>query len=78
MDVRNSQDYKYRYYTKYNANGSLRYKYEEEGILKRCLPRILFKGNTIFTTFLQFIDMRIVMTLKYVEHLKKFKYISRY
>lgn len=78
MDIKNTQDYEHQYFTKYNIDGSNAYKYDEEGVLSKCLPQILFKGNTILTTFLQLIDLRIIMTLKYIDRLKKFKYISHY
>ena len=78
MDIKRGIDHKHAYFTRYNFGGSIKYKYDEEGVLKRCLPRILFKGNTIFTTFLQLIDMRIIMTLKYIQRLQQFKFISRY
>lgn len=78
MDIKNSLDYEHKYYTKFDIDGGNNYKYEEDGVLSKCIPRILFKGNTILTTFLQLIDLRIIMTLKYVDKLKKFKYISHY
>lgn len=78
MDIKNSIDYAHDYFTKHNVDGNLAYKYEEDGILKRCIPKILFKGNTILASFLQLIDLRIIMTLKYIDRLKKFKFISRY
>ena len=78
MDIKNSQDYEHNYLTKWDISGDLKYKYEEEGILKKCIPPILFRGNTILATFLQLLDLRIIMTLKYVDRIKKFKYISRY
>ena len=55
-----------------------RYKYEKEGILRKCLPKILFEGNPILVTCLEFIDLRIIMVLKYIDKLKRFKYISWY
>ena len=78
MDIKNSLDYQHYYFSKHDVSGNNRYKYEEEGLLNKCLPKILFKGNTILTTFLQLIDLRIIMLLKYVDRLKKFKYISNF
>lgn len=78
MDIKNILEHRTDYFTKHNYSGSQAYNYEEEGILRRCLPRILFHGNTLLTTFLQLIDMEIIMTLKYIDRLKAFKYITRY
>ena len=78
MDIKNSLDYQYSYYKQYDKNGNNRYKYEEDGILEKCIPKILFKGNTLLTTFLQLIDLRIIMMMKSIDRLKKFKFISNY
>ena len=53
-----------------------RYDYEKNGILTKTLPKILFKGNSVLVTFLQFLDMRIIMMFKYIDKLKNFKNIS--
>lgn len=55
-----------------------KYDYASEGILNKTLPKILFKGNAILVTFLQLIDLRIIMMFKYIDKLKQFKWISRY
>ena len=55
-----------------------KYDYATEGILTKSLPKILFKGNSIFVTFLQLIDLRLIMLFKYIDKLKKFKWISNY
>lgn len=81
MDIKQSLNYKHEAYedvSKYNKLGNKNYNYEKEGVLRKCLPKILFNGNSILVTFLQLIDLRIIMTLKYVDRLKKFKYISWY
>lgn len=81
MDIKQSNNYRYEIYEqidKYNNLGFNKYDYAKEGILRRCLPKILFKGNSILVTFLQLIDIRIIMILKYVDKLKRFKYISWY
>ena len=44
MDIKQSNDYRYSIYEnmeKYNNLGSNKYNYEKEGILRRCLPKIL-------------------------------------
>ena len=55
-----------------------KYDYASEGILNKTLPKILFKGNSILVTFLQLIDLRIIMLFKYIDKLKRFKWISWY
>ena len=81
MDIKQSLSYRYDTYenlNKYNTTGENKYNYAEEGVLRKCLPKIMFKGNSIFVTFLQLIDLRIIMLLKYIDRLKRFKYISWY
>ena len=65
---------------KYNQLGDNKYNYEVHGILKKCLPKVLFKpnGNIILLTFLQLIDARLITMLKYIDKLKQFKYIANY
>lgn len=77
MDLKNSLDYRYNYYTRFDISGNNRYQYEEYGILTKCLPKILFKGNSILVTFLQIIDMRLIMLFKYIDKIKTFKSINR-
>ena len=76
MDIKQSLDYRYQIINEHNIDGNNRYNYEKNGILNKVLPKILFKGNSIFVTFLQLIDLRLILMFKYIEQLKKFKYIS--
>jgi len=78
MDIKNNLTYKTDRYKLYNSIGDNRYDYETNGILNKCLPKILFKGNSILVTFLQLIDVRIIMCLKYIDKLKHFKHITWY
>lgn len=78
MDIKNSLTYKTDRYNLYNSIGDNRYDYAREGILNKCLPKILFKGNSILVTFLQLIDLRIIMCLKYIDKLKHFKHVTWY
>ncbi len=55
-----------------------KYDYGTEGILNKTLPKILFKGNSILVTFLQLIDLRIIMLFKNIDRIKRFKWISWY
>lgn len=78
MDIKNELNYRTYKYTQYNTLGNNAYNYAKYGILNKCLPKILFKGNSLLTSFLQLIDIRIVMMLKYVDKLKHFKHITWY
>lgn len=78
MDIKQSLSYRSDEYLNYNYLGNNKYNYAKHGILNKVLPKILFKGNSILVTFLQLIDLRIIMMLKYVDRLKRFKYITWY
>lgn len=78
MDVKNSLNYRYKDIEYYNSGTNNKYDYKNEGILTKCLPKAMFKGNSIFVTFLQLIDLRLIMLFKYIDKLKSFKYISWY
>ena len=78
MDIKNSLTYKIDRYNLYNSIGDNKYDYASEGVLSKCLPKILFKGNSILVTFLQLIDLRIIMCLKYIDKLKHFKHVTWY
>jgi hypothetical protein len=78
MDFKNSLTYRTDRFNTYRLCGDNRYKYENHGILEKCLPRILFKGNAILVTFLQLIDMRIIMMFKYCDRIKNFKNYMKY
>ena len=78
MDIKNSVEYRFDEYSKYDDLGNNKYNYTKEGILTKCLPKILFKGNSLMVTFLQLIDLRLITMFKYIDKLKRFKYISWY
>jgi hypothetical protein len=78
MDIKNSVEYRFDEYSKYDNLGSNKYDYAKEGILTKTLPKILFKGNSLLVTFLQLIDLKIISMFKYIDKLKRFKYISWY
>lgn len=78
MDIKQSLSYRSDEYQNYNVLGTNKYDYAKHGILSKTLPKILFKGNAILVTFLQLIDLRLIMLLKYIDKLKQFKYISWY
>ena len=65
MDFKNSLDFRTGNIKNYNNkafNGY--YDYASYGILSKCLPKILFKGNPVLVSFLQLIDIKIIMLLK--------------
>ena len=78
MDIKQSSTYRTDELKQFEFTGNNKYNYEKNGILNKTLPKILFKGNSILVTFLQLIDLRIIMLLKYVDRLKRFKYITWY
>lgn len=78
MDIKQSDTYRNKELRKLTIDGSNKYDYEKNGVLNKVLPKILFKGNSIFVTFLQLIDLRIIMMLKTVNLLNHFKRVSDY
>lgn len=78
MDIKNDFGYKVRYYKRHENTGSNKYDYEKNGILIKCLPKILFNSNSFLVTFLQLIDLRLIMMFKYIDKLKNFKNIYKY
>lgn len=78
MDIKQDLTYRHQYLDIYTYDGNRKYNYVRDGILVKCLPKILFKGNSIFVTFLQLIDVRLIMLCKYIDKLKRFKYLTWY
>lgn len=78
MDIKNSTEFRYNRFKLYNDTGIDVYDYERYGILNKCLPKIFFKGNSFLVTFLQLIDLKLIMILKYIDRVKRFKYITWY
>lgn len=78
MDIKQALEYKYDELSQYTINGDNKYNYAKEGILTKTLPKILFKGNSILVTFLQLIDLRIILMFKYIDKLRYFKHITKY
>ena len=78
MDVKNNIN-KINNYEDFNILDEVpKYDYAKEGILSKTLPKILFKGNTILVTFLQLIDLRLIMLFKNIDKIKQFKWITWY
>ena len=78
MDIKNNLSFRNDRYSQFNRIGENKYNYKQEGILKKCLPKILFKGNTILVTFIQLIDLRLILLTNYIDKLKRFKYVTWY
>lgn len=78
MDIKNSVDFRKGSLEKYDTLKHRTYDYAKNGILTKSLPKLLFKGNTIFVTFLQLMDMKFIFLFKYIDRLKRFKYITSY
>jgi len=78
MDIKQATNYRTNDFKQYEFLGGNKYDYAHYGILNKTLPKILFKGNSILVTFLQLIDLRIIMLLKYIDKVKQFKWISYY
>jgi len=79
MDIKNRNNKRKENLKDFNITEEIeKYDYASEGILNKTLPKILFKGNAILVTFLQLIDLRIIMLLKYIDKLKHFKWVTWY
>jgi len=79
MDIKERNNTRIDCLKEYNHTEQFeKYDYASNGILKRTVPKILFKGNSILVTFLQLIDLRLIMLFKYIDKVKQFKWISWY
>ena len=79
MDIKNSKNKRKENLNEFNIiDETEKYDYASNGILSKTLPKILFKGNAILVTFLQLIDLRLIMLFKYIDRVKRFKWITWY
>lgn len=79
MDIKRDITYRNEFFTSFNnALNSNKYDYAKEGVLNKCLPKILFKGNPILVSFIQLIDVKIIMLLNYVDSIKCYKHITKF
>jgi hypothetical protein len=79
MDIKHNISKRTEEYTQAKKVNEIEpYDYAQDGILTKTLPKILFKSNPVLITFLQLIDLRCIMLFKYIDKLKKFKWISWY
>lgn len=78
MDTKNTIEWASRRQNSYNRLEANKYDYEADGIMQKCLPKILFKAAPVLVTFLQLIDMRLVLVFKYIKKMQHFKHISNF
>ena len=79
MDIRNKQGARTASFKNFDELTEIEpYDYEREGILNKTMPKILFKGNSLLVSFLQFVDTRLIMMFKYIYKLKRFKWVTWY
>ena len=78
MDIKQSLTYRSDELKQFEFVGNNKYDYAKNGILRHCLPKILFAGNPILVSFIQLIDMRLIMMFKYIDKIKQFKNIAKY
>ena len=77
MDIKTNTDFRKHNIEQLNLDNT-KYDYAKNGILRYCLPKILFAGNPILVSFIQLIDMRLIMMFKYIDKIKQFKNIAKY
>ena len=65
MDIKTNTDFRKHNIEQLNLDNT-KYDYAKNGILRHCLPKILFAGNPILVSFIQLIDMRLIMMFKYI------------
>lgn len=72
MDKKLNDDFRFHNINQINRDGYY-YDYTKNGILRKCLPRFIWGANTVLVSFLQLIDIRIIMLFNYIDKLKNFK-----
>lgn len=78
MDVKYANTYRTGKYMICSDLNDNKHHYEIDGVLPLVMPRILFQGNAILTSFLQLIDCMLVNMMKTVEKIKNYKSITSY
>lgn len=76
MDFTFDKEFRHHRLERNNDLGFQKYDYGYEGILYKCIPKILFKGNSNLTAFLQMIDMRLILMFKTIDKIKHFKNVA--
>ena len=78
MDIKNTIEWSRLHTEQYNRKERNAYDWEREGILQKCLPKFLFHSSPVLVTYLQLIDMRLILMFKAIRRIKEFKHISFY
>ena len=78
MDIKNTIEWAHRHNIQNNRKERNAYDWEHDGILNKCLPKFLFRVSPILVTYLQLIDMRLILMFKAIGRIKEFKHISFY
>lgn len=76
MDIKNTKEWASRRERDYNKHERNAYDWETEGVLRRCLPTFLFRTTPVLVTFIQLIDMRLIILLKAIKRIKEFKHVT--
>lgn len=78
MDRKYSTNFRLGRYQYMNDLKDNRFKYEKDGVLPLVLPNVLFRGNSVLTSYLQLIDSMFVNMMKTIEKIKNWKCITSY
>jgi hypothetical protein len=72
MDKKLNENFRFHNLDQINRNGYF-YDYTKNGILKKCMPDFIWGANQVLVSFLQLIDIRLIMLFNYIDKLKHFK-----
>lgn len=72
MDKKLNENFRFHKLNQLNKSG-IYYDYTKNGILKKCLPEFVWGANQVLVSFLQLIDIRLIMLFNYIDKLKNFK-----
>lgn len=72
MDKKLNENFRFHNLDQINRNGHY-YDYNKNGILKKCMPDFIWGANQVLVSFLQLIDIRLIMLFNYIGKLKHFK-----
>lgn len=77
MDSKTTNDFRFHNIKHLNRD-RVYYDYASKGILRKCLPSVIWGANPVLVSFLQLIDMELIMLFQYITRLKSFKKIEDY
>jgi len=78
MDIKNTKEWAFRREDDYNKNERNAYDWERDGIMRKCIPTFLFRASPVLVTFIQLIDMRLILLMKAIGRIKEFKHVSAF